>query len=338
MASHRAGTAAIQPMACRLLIAEEQAMKRQIIIIGAGMAGLACAQRLAQMGLAPLVVDKGRGIGGRIATRRLTLAADAISFDHGAQYLKTHDAGFAAAMAQLGTTCDAWEAAGVGNALVGVPGMSSIPRAMAAGLDVLSGIEIETVRRQAGQWELITGTTAFIADQLVISVPAPQAANLLGPNHALHAQLLQVRMLPCLTLLAAFPSDAPQPFTASLADDQPLAWIAKDNSKPGRSDAITTWVAQASAAWSEQHLESPPEVAAGQMLDMLCERIGAKREAVIYSAVHRWRYAQACEPIGLPFLASDDGSLHVGGDWCLGTRVADAWRSGIAIANAILSQ
>ena len=50
-----------------------------VIIIGAGMAGLACARRLADAGVIPVVLDKGRGIGGRAATRR----AGEWQFDHG---------------------------------------------------------------------------------------------------------------------------------------------------------------------------------------------------------------------------------------------------------------
>ena len=54
-----------------------------IVIIGAGIAGLACARRLAEAGLAPVLLDKGRGIGGRVATRRM----GDMQFDHGAQYV-----------------------------------------------------------------------------------------------------------------------------------------------------------------------------------------------------------------------------------------------------------
>ena len=65
-------------------------MPTEITIIGAGMAGLACAKRLVSAGYTPLMLDKGRSIGGRMATRRVTLAADEVSFDHGAQYLTAH--------------------------------------------------------------------------------------------------------------------------------------------------------------------------------------------------------------------------------------------------------
>jgi renalase len=68
-----------------------------IIIVGAGMAGLACARRLADTGHAPVVLDKGRGIGGRVATRRV----GDLQFDHGAQYVNADGAGFAAPLGAL---------------------------------------------------------------------------------------------------------------------------------------------------------------------------------------------------------------------------------------------
>ncbi len=46
------------------------AKTERIAVIGSGMAGLACARRLADAGRAPVVFDQGRGIGGRLATRR----------------------------------------------------------------------------------------------------------------------------------------------------------------------------------------------------------------------------------------------------------------------------
>lgn len=312
-------------------------MPSQVIIIGAGMTGLACAQRLARAGFKPFVLDKGRGIGGRMTTRRVKLGGGEISFDHGAQYLTARDSAFVAAVQDLGSACARWDDGAVEPHLIGVPGMSSIPRAMAVGLDIHPGKTVTAVRAVLGGWELDVGQERMETQHLVITVPAPQAAVLLGPGHPLHSHLASIAMTPCLTLMAAFAYDAPRPFASRAADGHPLAWIAHDGSKPGRTDKVTTWVAQASVAWSEEHLEEQPEVIAARMLPMLAEVIGIAPELALYSAAHRWRYARTRTSLGQPFLMSDVGTLHVGGDWCLGARVEAAWCSGTAIAEAIIA-
>jgi predicted NAD/FAD-dependent oxidoreductase len=40
--------------------------------------------------------------------------------------------------------------------------------------------------------------------------------------------------------------------------------------------------------------------------------------------------------LGQPYLRSDDGTLWLGGDWCLGPRVEAAWESGDTIGRALL--
>lgn len=313
-------------------------MQNDITIIGAGMAGLACARRLVRAGHRPLVLDKGRGIGGRMATRRVRLTEGEVSFDHGAQYLTARDPGFAADLHNLDAACARWDDGADTPRLVGIPGMSGLPRAMAAGLDVRLGAEVTAVRAMPGGWQLDTGAACIETRHLVMTVPAPQAAALLGDGHPLHDRIAVVAMAPCLTLMAAFPADAPRPFRSRAADDHPLAWIAQDSSKPGRAGLLTTWVAQASVAWSEQHLEDTAEAIADRMLPILSEVIGVAPQSALYAAAHRWRYARTVAPLGEPFLCNDDGTLHVGGDWCVGARVEAAWASGTAIAEAIIEQ
>lgn len=286
----------------------------------------------------PLVLDKGRGIGGRLATRRVTLAEGEISFDHGAQYLTARDPGFAAELHDFGFACAPWDDGWSGRRLVGVPGMSGLPRAMAAGLDVRLNRHVTAVRAVPYGWELDIDASCIETRHLVMTVPAPQAAALLGEGHPLHPQIASVLMAPCLTLMAAFPSDLPRPFRSRASDDQPLAWIAQDSSKPGRSGTLTTWVAQASTEWSERHLEDTPGDIADRLLPMLAAAIGLAPESSLYAAAHRWRYARAIVPLGAPFLRSEDTTLHVGGDWCLGARVEAAYASGTAIADAIIEQ
>lgn len=318
-------------------------MDVDILVIGAGMAGLACARRLLAAGRAPLVLDKGRGVGGRMATRRVALQGADLRFDHGAQYVTARRDDFAALLAQMGHACARWEDGAIEPHLVGVPGMSGLPRAMADGLDLRLGVEVTALRASAAGWEVDAkaagGAEAqrFRAVQLVSTVPAPQAARLLGQAHPLHARIAAVSMAPCLTLMAAFPPDSPRPFASRASTTDPLAWIAQDSSKPGRDGTSATWVAQAGAEWSSAHLELEPQAIAGKMLQSLAAAIGLSPADALYHAAHRWRFARATNAPGVSFLRSDDGTLHVGGDWCLGDRVEAAWRSGDAIADDLLA-
>ncbi len=296
-----------------------------VLIIGSGMAGLACARRLSEAGQKVLVLDKGRGIGGRLATKRV----EGMQFDHGAQFVTARDAGFAAALQGLGGAVAPWEQ---GQGLVGVPGMSALPRAMAAGLDIRQGVQVTSLRHQDGTWQVQTETEVLQAATVVLTVPAPQVAGLLG-DHPLVAEVAQVRLAPCLTLMAAV--DAPPPFVTRRDPLDDLAWIALDMSKPGRPAGPSLWVAQAGEAFSEAHLEESPEAIASLMLPLLCDRLGVGAEAVRHAQAHRWRYARVTKPLGRPFAAQD--GLYLGGDWCIGPRVEAAWISGQAIAEAILA-
>lgn len=311
-------------------------MSVDVIVIGAGIAGLACARHLSDHGLRTVVLDKGRGIGGRMATRRVTLSAGEARFDHGAQYFTIKDAGFRRMLETLPGASANWSHGGDTLANVGVPGMSAVPRALAAGLDVRQEIEVTGLYPSSGGWEVRTADQELEAPRVVLTVPAPQVAPLLGQNEPLVTQIAYVRMAPCLTLMAAFPAGSPMPFMSRRSEQEPLAWIARDNSKPCRPDVSVNWIAQADPVWSHDHLEADKDAIAALMLPMLCAAIGMAPEDAVYATAHRWRYARVMAPLGQPFLRSACGRLYLGGDWCLGPRIEAAWQSGDAIAHDII--
>lgn len=302
-----------------------------IVIIGSGMAGLACARRLADAGLSPVVLDKGRGIGGRVATRRLR----DLQFDHGVQYVNAHGADFAAVL--RGLPVAGWQDGTGRTHSVGVPGMSAVPKALGQGLDIRQGVQVTGLQQDSDGWLVQADDAVLRASRVVVTVPAPQISGLLGAGHPLVADLSPVRLAPCLTLMAAVA--APAPFITRQDPDDPLSWIAQDSSKPGRLlGAATQWVAQAGEAFSLSHLDKTPEEIAVLMLPLLCDRLGVTVARVTHAAAHRWRYARVTQPLGQPFLRRADGTLYLGGDWCIGPRVEAAWTSGTAIADAILAQ
>lgn len=311
------------------------ALERDIVIIGSGMAGLACARHLMAAGLRTLVLDKGRGTGGRMATRRVEIVGTAYGFDHGAQYFTIRDPQFLHALSPVMGAIGVWADGAAEPHFVGQPGMSSLPKALGDGLDIHQGVEITALRQEGSAWRLESGSGPILARHLVMTMPAPQASRLLGLGHPLSPRLDSVDMAPCLTLMAAFPAELPRPILHRSSATEPLAWIAQDSSKPGRHAGLNGWVAQAGPDWSAAHLDEAPECLARLMLPLLAKAIGVEPDKAVYAAAHRWRYARVTKPLGMPYLANEGGTLWLGGDWCLGARVEAAWQSGTALAKAL---
>jgi predicted NAD/FAD-dependent oxidoreductase len=306
-----------------------------IAIIGSGIAGLACAHRLAQAGHSPMVLDKGRGLGGRVATRR----AEGFQFDHGAQYVTAKTPLFSEViqnMRDTGAAAD-WAIDSHRPRTVGTPGMSSLAKALAASLDIRQGVQVTNLTATPTGWRLqMRDARPIVASRVVITAPAPQIPALLEDGHPFLPVLAQVVFAPCLTLMAAI-KEHDAPFIAREDATDEMSWISQDSSKPGRTSSLgACWVAQAGPSFSQAHLEEEPSAMTTRMLPMLCQRIGASLDQVVYATTHRWRYARVSVPLGEPFLRSDDERLYCGGDWCLGPRVEAAWQSGMAMAEDIL--
>lgn len=298
------------------------------------MAGLACARRLQDEGFQPVVFDKGRGVGGRLATRRTD---SGLSFDHGAQYVTAKSKGFRALLHTLehegfAATWDTDD----GGRIVGQPGMTGIAKGMAEGLDIRLGTRVTAIEETDHGWRLQAGIQTDHAHHLIMTAPPVQTADLLAPEHVLSREIAAVQIAPCWTLMAAFPADQPRPFKNRRDANASLEWIAQNNTKPGRASAVC-WVAQASPQWSTAHLEKHPDEIGPQMLALLCERLGTDPAAAIHVAAHRWRYARVTSALGRPFLRNTNGTLYLGGDWCLDARVEAAWISGTAIADDLIT-
>lgn len=309
-------------------------MAETVAIVGAGLAGIAAARRLTAAGVDVRLFDKGRGIGGRCATRR----AGGFAFDHGAQYATARGASFRTALVAAGDAAATWDAAG-GNdpRWVGVPGMSALPKALAAGLAVETGRTVTALARDAAGWRLAfaDGKAEGAFARLLLTAPAPQSRALLGDlaSPATVAALGGVVYAPSWTLMLGFTAEPPDMAATLRPDDPRIGWIARDGTKPGRDAGAV--VVQATPAWSRANLERPADEVAADLQAAFASITGVTATP-LYAAAHRWRYALVERAAGQPALHEPSTGLALAGDWCLGGRVEAAWDSGEAAARLLL--
>lgn len=306
-------------------------------IVGAGIAGLACADRLAEQGWQVRLFDKGRGPGGRMSTRRLATALGDASFDHGAQYFTVRDARFRAAVSgwQCRGIVAPWAAAG-NEALVGVPAMNAVVRDMAGGHDVTFGAAVRAVEHRGDGWHLhFASSAAGPFDILVLAIPAEQAAPFLSlHDFALGRAALRERSAPCWTAMLAFARPLPVASDV-LSGGGMISWAARNNAKPGRQGP-ESWVLHASPEWSERHCEDESAAVLERLIIGFASEFGLELPPPLASAIHRWRFAMT-PGTGDTSLWNGEKLLGACGDWLLGPRVECAWLSGHLLGARIVS-
>ena len=336
-------------------------------VVGAGMAGLACARTLRQAGHRVTVFEAGAQPGGRMASWRSPFG----SFDGGAQYFTVRDPRFARALEVAAPgLARRWsanavrvlDAAGrvVEAALptreahwVATPDMNAIARHWAQPLladgELHLNTRVQAIARDAlnpARWQLHTqgeGDDHPVHagfDAVLLALPPSQTRLLLGTQpvaRPLVEAIAGVQVAPCWTLMLAFPQ-AVQPgmsalgpqWNAARSTHHRIAWLARESSKPGR-ELIERWTVQASSAWSREHEGDDTARATGKLLKAFAEITGIRATPGWTHAV-LWREAQTITPLGQPCAWQPELNLGACGDWCLGHRVEDAFISGLDMA------
>lgn len=319
----------------------------RIAVIGAGMAGLACARELARADVTVTVFEKSRGLGGRLATRR----EGNLAWDLGAQFLTARSPPFR-------NLIDAGSRAGsvfrwrprvreddrsfeepIEEWLVGVPGMSAVVRPLSRSLEVRTGVAVHELLAGQHGWELLTdaGTPSEVFDAVAVALPAPQALALLAPHGHGFRRIADVHMTPCWAAMLALDPPVETGADVHRWSAGPIAWAACDSTKHERPAGAQCWVVHASAAWSKEHLGDDADEVAQQLWRAFAGACGIERHAPRWLRAHRWRYALAERPLGQPCLVDEESGAGACGDWCTAPRVEAAFESGRALAHSLLS-
>lgn len=312
----------------------------KVAIVGGGMAGVIAARELLVAGAVPTIFEKSRGLGGRLATRRMN---GGFSADHGAQFLSAEKPPFLEFLsetARSGAIAEWDTASSDANWYVGVPAMNSFLKSEPLGFDLKTSTQIIKVTAHEDGVELtMLDGSAETFDQVIITAPAPQAVAMLnGAQTDMAAELSAVEIAPNWTLMLVF-AERLAPGFAFWSEDHPtLGWIGRNSSKPGRAFSQDSWTVQASVDWSTKFLELEKEEAGERLFNAFRDLIGSDLPSPIVQTAHRWRYARTLKPLGKPFLADAEGRIYLAGDWCLGAGVECAFDSGLAAARDIIAK
>jgi predicted NAD/FAD-dependent oxidoreductase len=321
---------------------------KSCLVIGAGIAGLTAARKLQAAGLEVTVLDKGRGVGGRLATRRI----DDGVFDHGAQFVTVRSERFSAMMGEMLEKGAIYEwCRGIGTLAApiegdghpryqGTGGMTAIPKFLAKGLDVRIRHRVVHLKQVERKWEAhLEAGQVFTADALISTAPIPQALDLLDLGgyelpEADRAALDRIKYFRCLAVMALLdgPSGLPKPGAVREVDDS-IAFLC-DNRIKGISPDATAITIHASQQFSHEHWT----VEEKHVVEWLTARAAPHLKSAILSAsLHRWRYAQPIELHPAPFLrVAGEAPLLFAGDAFDGPRVEGAALSGMAAAEELL--
>ena len=320
-----------------------------VAIVGAGIAGLTCARKLRDAGHTVALFEQAKLPGGRSATRD----EDCGQFDDGAQYFTARDPRFKSSISswlRAGVVAE-WRARivrvtkdNVGESreratrYVGYPVMGALAAHLARGFHV--GYEQRVVRldRVDAGWtlQLEDGSQTLPYAKVITAIPAPQAAELLGCSAEIGPRIAQVEMLPCWAVMLQFDKAFDARFDAAIVEDEPIAWLARESSKPGRK-AGERWIVHASNTWSQLHFDADPDTIVSGLMKSFCELV-EKRVTPSFSNAVRWAYSLAAEGDGRAFLYDAEAGLGACGDWLVQGRVEGAFLSGLAMASELVQQ
>ena len=298
-----------------------------LLIIGAGIAGLTAGRMAQQAGLKVMLIDKGRRIGGRVSTRSM----DGFVFNHGAQFATSKSSDFgdilrAASNAGMATN---WQIEDKKMVVVGTPMMRALPMFLADNLPIQQNRHIASIIRKTDHIQCIDADSVKVtARKVICTAPAPQTATLLAddfPNLAATAR--HASYAPCLTVMLGLADDKLLPQIPVKSPQHNIGWAMCETSRPNAIQHRPALTIQADAKWSAAHKDDKPDSIIKQLIEKYQLTTGLQIGEVLHAHAHRWLYAKVTKPSPTDAIICQK-NLAIAGDWLGGASIEHAFISG----------
>lgn len=316
--------------------------RQRVIVVGAGLAGLVAARELARRDVDVVVFDKGRGVGGRMATRRIETERGTAVFDHGAQFFTARSDAFRSLVADWQRDGVVYEwCRGFGES-DGHPrhavrgGMAALAKHLADGVDVRTSTLVFSVAAGDGDhaWVVtLDDGSKHHADGVILTCPIPQSYSLVANTSIeLPTELVMTDYERTLGVLAVLDRPSAVPPPGGLQNpDEVFSWVG-DNHQKGISQ-IPALTLHANPTWSAAHWDAPHDDAHRALLEAARDHLGDA--VVIASQFKRWRFATPMKSWPETHWRDPSGTLVLAGDAFAGPKVEGAVTSGLSAAQSL---
>lgn len=320
-------------------------MTKKVAVIGAGIAGLTVAKNLINKQFLVDIFDKGRGVGGRMSSRKTEWGY----LDHGVQYFTVKNPLFQNFIAQNELIVKDWTGKFArwqdeeltiikpeNPRYVPILAMNNLCKKMATGLNVKLQTRIISLEKSQ-TWTLIDENQQRYSDYdfVIVTAPPLQTIDLLA-NHTTITELIkELKMFACYSLMLIPENKLDLGFDAIEFQHPILGWVAVNDSKPSRGEKGGI-IIQSNFTWAEENLEETRDYV-GEMLKKATEKtLNIRFNNNLYESVHLWRYAIPQQTNDQGYYLDKLNNIGVCGDWCLNGKVESAFLSGYSLAEKII--
>lgn len=323
------------------------------LIVGSGICGLTAANILRDNDISVTVLDKGRGIGGRIATRKFSheMTGEGV-FDYGAQYFTARDERFkkwVEKWIKLGIV-NKWSEGFVNskgdlkidnqNRYIGSENMRQITKFMAQDLDLHQSTKVTKFNWEEDKWLVLTeDEKTYYSKNLLLTSPVPQSLALIRESNIsldqdLRTNLENIEYDPCIVLMALCESETNIPKPGGMwVDDEHISWISDNYKKGIKTEAISVTV-HTSPTFSRNNWNESNESIYNKLSGEILELTGTE---VVGYQIHKWLYSQPVTFFDSYFaFTNKSGPIYFAGDAFSGPRVEGAFISGLEAGNEIV--